>query len=96
MINTQNIDDDECFKWCLVKYLNPTDHNARRITKSDKNFAKRLDFKEIKFPVKIKDIRKTEKYLAMKIKKNIKSKFCLEKHLNLVLIGERGKTLCSC
>ena len=39
----------------------PADHNPRRITKSDKDFAKRLDFKNIKFPVKIKDIHKITK-----------------------------------
>ena len=43
-------------KWCLVKYLHPADHNPRRITKADKDFAKRLDFKDIKFPVKTRDI----------------------------------------
>ena len=61
LINIQNIDDNEWFKWCLVRYLNPVDYNQRRITKADKDFAKRLDFKNIKFPVKIRDIHKTEK-----------------------------------
>ena len=37
MINIQNIDDNECFKWCLVRYLHPADHNSRRITKVDKS-----------------------------------------------------------
>ena len=31
----ENIDDNECFKWCLVKYLHPPDHNPRKITKAD-------------------------------------------------------------
>ena len=53
LINIQNIDDNECFKRCLVRYLNPADHKPRRITKGDKDFAKRLDFKDRKFPVKI-------------------------------------------
>ena len=61
MINIQNTHDNECFKWCLARYLNPADHNPRRIIKADKDFAKRFDFKEIKFPVKIRDIRKIEK-----------------------------------
>ena len=56
-----NIDDNECFKWCLVRYLNPADPNIRRITKADKDFAKKLHFKDIKFAVKIRDIYKTEK-----------------------------------
>ena len=40
LINIQNIDDNECFKRCLVRYLNPADHKPRRITKADKDFAK--------------------------------------------------------
>ena len=61
LINIQNIYDNECFKWCLLRYLNPGDHNPRRIIKVHKDFAKRLDFKGIKFPVKIRDIHKIEK-----------------------------------
>ena len=41
-----------------MKCLNPADHHPTRITKADKYFAKNLDFKVIKFPVKIKDIHK--------------------------------------
>ena len=36
-------------------------HNPRRITKADKYFGKKLNFKETKFPVKIRDIHKIEK-----------------------------------
>ena len=61
LINIQNIDDNECFKWCLVRYLNPVDHNPKRMTKADQEFGKKLDFKNIKFPVKIRDIHKIEK-----------------------------------
>ena len=61
MINIQNTDDNACFKWYLARYLNPADHNPRIITKADKDFAKRLDFKGMKFPVKTKDIHKIEK-----------------------------------
>ena len=61
LINIQNANDNECFKWCLVRYLNPADHNPRRITKADKDFAKSLDFKDIQFLLKTRDIRKTEK-----------------------------------
>ena len=38
--------------------FNPADHNLRRTTKADKDFVKRLDFKDIKFPVKIRGIDK--------------------------------------
>ena len=76
LINIQNIHDNECFKWCLVRYLDPADHNQRRITKSGKYFSKELDCKDIKFPLKIRDILKIEKkkrilsalvFLVMKI-----------------------------
>ena len=34
LINIQNIDDNEYFRWCLVRYLNPADLNPARITKA--------------------------------------------------------------
>ena len=45
-------------KCSLVKYLNPANHHLACITKPDKDFAKRLDIKDIKFPVKIREIYK--------------------------------------
>ena len=70
------------FNWCLVRYINPADHNPRRIAKSDKDFLKRLDFKDIKFPAKIREFTKQKKripsllvFLAMTIKKNIQSMY---------------------
>ena len=59
-ISIQNIDDNECFKWCLVRYLNPADHQPRRIGKADKDFPKTIDFKDINFLVKTIDIHKIE------------------------------------
>ena len=81
LINVQNIDDNECFKWYLVRHLNLADHNPRRITKADKDFSKRLDFKDIKCLVIIRDIHKIKKiplalpFLVMKTKKNIQSMY---------------------
>ena len=51
-------------KWFLVRHLNPADRNPVRITKTDKDFAKKLDFKDIKFLGKTTDIRKTKKNFA--------------------------------
>ena len=51
-------DDIEFFKSCLVRYLNPAANHPARITKVYKDFAKTLDFKDINFPVKIRDIHK--------------------------------------
>ena len=60
LINVQNTDNNECFIWCLVRYLNPAEHNPRRIPKADKDFVKKPDFKDIKLPVKFRDIHKIE------------------------------------
>ena len=45
LINIQDIDDNECFKWSVVRYLNPADRNRARITKTDKEFNKGLFLK---------------------------------------------------
>ena len=86
----------------MGRYLNPVYHNPRRITKADKDFAMRLDFKDIKIPVKIKDIQKSKKritlelvFLAVKLKESIQSmyqkKCCNKKYATLLLIGETEK-----
>ena len=36
------------------------DHHPARIAKADKYFAKKLDLKDIKFPLKVRDIHKIE------------------------------------
>ena len=61
LINIQNIDDNECFKWCLVRYLNLADCKSARITQADKDLVKKLDSEDIKLPVKVSDIYKIEK-----------------------------------
>ena len=76
--------------------LNSIDQNRRRITKAAKDFAKKIDFKGIKFLVKIRDIHRIGKripstlvFLVMKIKKNIQSIY--QKQIDLLLIGKEGK-----
>ena len=93
LINIQNTDDNECFKRCLVRYVHSADHNPKRITKADKDFAKKLDFKDITFSVKVWDIHKIEKkilltlvFLVMKIKKNIQSMYQKNVVKNIMLI----------
>ena len=39
LINIQSIDDNECFKWSIAKYLNLANHHPPIITKADKDFA---------------------------------------------------------
>ena len=81
-VNIQNIDDNECFKESIVRYLNPADHHPARHRKADKDFAKKLDFKDIKFP----DIHTHKKnYIDISIfgyenkKKN--SNLCIKKNV---------------
>ena len=57
LINSQNIDDNECFKWSIVKHLNPGNHHPSRIIKADRDISKNLNFKDIKF----RDTHKIEK-----------------------------------
>ena len=102
MINIQNTEDNECFKWYLARYLHPADHNPRRITQADKDFAKKFDFKDIKFPVKVRDIRKIEKKNSVRISEfgyenkdkyqtYVLKKCCEEKRIDLLLIGVTDK-----
>ena len=58
LISIPNFDDNECFKWCVVTYLHPADHHLAINRKIPNLFGDELDFKDIKFPVKIKDISK--------------------------------------
>ena len=51
----------------VVLYLHPADCNQARITKADQDFAKELDFKDINFPVKIREIYKIEKKNSISI-----------------------------
>ena len=62
LIHIQNTDDHgKCLRCCLVRYLHPSDKNSSRIRKIDKYFAIEFDTKDIKCPVKIRDIHNIEK-----------------------------------
>ena len=59
LINIKN-DDNECFRWCHVRHLNPLRHHNERITQKDREIAKTLDYSGVTFPVTIRDIGKIE------------------------------------
>ena len=67
LINIQNINDNEYLKWSIVRYVNPADYHSARIRNFDKDFAKKLDFEDIKFPVKVRHIYKFEKKNSISI-----------------------------
>ena len=45
----------------MARYLHPADHHPARIRKTGKLYEDELDFKDVKFPVKVRNIRKIEK-----------------------------------
>ena len=60
LINLQN-DDNECFRWCHVRHLNPVQKNPQRLTQKDRGIAKTLDYSGVTFPVTIREMDKIEK-----------------------------------
>ena len=53
--------DNECFRWCHIRHLNPQDKDPQRIKKTDKQYIEKLDYSSIEFPVTVKQINKIEK-----------------------------------
>ena len=100
LLNIKN-EDNECFRWCHIRHLNPQEKNPQRIKKSDKAFIKNLDYSGIEFPVSAKQYNKIEKQNNIRI--NVfgyesKQKYPIyvskEKHedcMNLLIITEDKK-----
>jgi len=42
LINPKNLDDNECFRWCHNRKLNPEKVHPERIKNSDKESVKRI------------------------------------------------------
>ena len=97
LINMKN-NDNECFRWCHIRYLNPQDKYPQRIKKIDKEYINQLDYSGIEFPVTVKQYNKIEKQNEININvfgyENKQpypiyiSKEKYEKHLELLLITE--------
>ena len=66
LINMKN-EDNECFRWCHIRHLNPQDKNPQRIKKSDKQYIQDLNYIEIEFPVTTKQYKKIEKQNEIRI-----------------------------
>ena len=60
LINMKN-NDNECFRWCHIRHLNPQEKDPQRIKKIDKQYIEKLDYSNIEFPVTVKQINKIEK-----------------------------------
>ena len=95
LINLKNM-DNECFRWCHIRHLNPQDNNPQRIKKTDKQYIEKLDYSGIEFPVNVKQFNKIEKqneininvfgYEANKRFPIYVSKEKFEDHMELLLI----------
>ena len=66
IINMEN-DDNECFKWCITRALNPVKKNPKRITSILRLQAEKLNWEGLKFPVELKDVSRFEKLNSISV-----------------------------
>ena len=66
LINMKN-EDNECFRWCHIRHLNPQAKHPQRIKKSDKEHINKLNYTEIEFPLTVKQYNKIEKQNYIRI-----------------------------
>jgi len=100
LINIKN-EDNECFRWCHIRHLNPQDKNPQRIKKTDKQYIENLDYSGIEFPVNVKHYNKIEKQNNINISifgyedqqpfPIYVSKEKFEDHMELLLITGEGE-----
>lgn len=50
LVNLKN-DDNKCFRWCHIRFLNPQGKDPQRIKTSDKTMLEQLNYDDIEFPV---------------------------------------------
>ena len=100
LINLKN-KDDECFKWCHVRFINPQNKDTNRIKKQDEKIAETLDYSGINFPMKARDYEIVEERFNVNV--NVfsyenrvcplyASKKSNEKELNVLLISNEEKS----
>ena len=59
IINMKNL-DHECFKWCVLRALNPKDNHPERIDKDLKSKQNTLNMQGVRYPVSFRDIDRFE------------------------------------
>ena len=59
IINMKN-EDNQCFKWCVARALNPVEKHAERISKVLRQQADELNWEGLKFPMELKEINRSE------------------------------------
>ena len=98
LINMKN-EDNECFRWCHIRHLNPQDKYPQRIKKSDKEYVNKLDYSGVEFPIAVKHYNRIEKQNSVNISvfgyENKQpypiyvSKEKYEDHMELLLVTEK-------
>ena len=66
LINIKN-KDDECFRWCHIRHLNPQTEHPERIKKGDKHMIIEPNYNGIAFPVIQKQYNKIETQNSIRI-----------------------------
>ncbi|KAL7643706.1 UNVERIFIED_CONTAM: hypothetical protein RMT77_005704 [Armadillidium vulgare] len=103
LINIQNKNDNECFKWCIARSDCLDEGHLHRLSTRIKEVSKNYNWKGIKFPVQLKQINKFENQndvsinvfgldekeilYPLKITKVVKTK-----HVDLLLISDNENT----
>ena len=85
LINIKN-NDQKCFLWCHVGYVNPVNIHPERTTQNDKNLANDLDYDRVEFPMQEKFFSKIEKKNSICI--NV---FCYENRLTFPIYVSNQK-----
>ena len=60
IINVQNENDNECFKWAVTSAVFPAKEHGERLSKQMREDSEKFDWTGIKFPVSLKQIDKFE------------------------------------
>ena len=95
LINIKN-EDNECFRWCHIRHLNPQKKNPQRINKANKRLRGELNYEGIEFPVSQKQYNKIEKHNSIRIdvfgyEKGQPFPIHISKEMNLLLITKDEK-----
>ena len=62
IINVQNENDNECFKWAVTSAVFPAERDGERLSKQMRKDSEKFDWKGIEFPVSLKQIDKFENH----------------------------------
>ena len=68
VINILNTTDNECFKWCITRAMNPIGKNQNLITKKLREQSKIFDWTGVNFPTSFEDISRFEKNNGISVK----------------------------